>query len=58
MAKYNILKIFWPTNDVPQLPLRYEIVEKTTYKKAYEFCNGPNNLKSKEYFYGFIEDKP
>lgn len=58
MSKYNILKIYWSTNDKPEYPLRYDIVEQTTYKKAYSFCNDPNNREQpKEYFYGFMEDK-
>jgi hypothetical protein len=58
MRKYNILKIYWPTNDVPQLPLRWKIVTRgKTYKEAFDFCNGPDSNESKEYFYGFMEDK-
>jgi hypothetical protein len=58
MTKYDILKIYWPTNDKLGYPLKYDIVKQTTYKEAYAFCNDDNNrFESKEYFYGFQEQK-
>ena len=60
MTKYNILKIYWLTNEIPQSPLRTETFkQRVSYKEAYAFCNDDNNrFESKEYFYGFMEDKP